>query len=304
MAANGIDRTFTDHAVVDVDPAHPALRSKRYKGGMERLHIALAQVKTLLGEDHNTAAFRRFISQRSQLCGVSQRFFIHALRRDKLRRLTVTECDGAGFIERDDLHLAGFFERNGSFKQDAVFRAHAAAYHDGDRRREAKCARAADDEHGDAARERVAERLPNEHPDDERNNGDADDGRDEHAGNLIGDLRNRCFRGSGIADHADNLGKRGIFSNARCFAAQEAGLVHGRGGNSIAHGLIDRNALAGEGGFVDGAGAFQDNAVYGDILTGTHDEHIAAANLGNGHGDLLTVPHEHGGFRREVHETL
>ena len=63
MAANGIDRTFTDHAVVDVDPAHPALRSKRYKGGMERLHIALAQVKTLLGEDHNTAAFRRFISQ-------------------------------------------------------------------------------------------------------------------------------------------------------------------------------------------------------------------------------------------------
>ena len=99
MAANGIDRTFTDHAVVDVDPAHPALRSKRYKGGMERLHIALAQVKTLLGEDHNTAAFRRFISQRSQLCGVSQRFFIHALRGDKLRRLTVTECDGAGFIQ-------------------------------------------------------------------------------------------------------------------------------------------------------------------------------------------------------------
>ncbi|VFT49573.1 Uncharacterised protein [Escherichia coli] len=99
MATNGIDRTFTDHAVVDVDPAHPALRSKRYKGGMERLHIALAQVKTLLGEDHNTAAFRRFISQRSQLCGVSQRFFIHALRGDKLRRLTVTECDGAGFIQ-------------------------------------------------------------------------------------------------------------------------------------------------------------------------------------------------------------
>ena len=136
------------------------------------------------------------------------------------------------------------------------------------------------------------------------NNGDANDGRDEHAGNLIGDLRNRRFRGGGIADHADNLGKRGIFADARCFAAQEAGLVYGRGGNSIAHGLIDRNALAGEGGFIDGAGAFQDDAVYGDILTGAHDKHIAAANLGNRHGDLLTVPHEHGGFRREVHEAL
>ena len=77
----------------------------------------------------------------------------------------------------------------------------------------------------------------------------------------------------------DDLGKRGVFADARCFAAQEAGLVHRRGGNSIAHGLIDRNALAGEGGFVDGAGAFQDDAVYRDILTGAHDKHIAAANL-------------------------
>ena len=75
----------------------------------------------------------------------------------------------------------------------------------------------------------------------------------------------------------DDLRKRGVLADARCLAAQEAGLVYGRGGDSIAHGLIDRNALAGEGGFVDGAGAFQDNAVYGNILAGAHDEHIAAA---------------------------
>ena len=91
-----------------------------------------------------------------------------------------------------------------------------------------------------------------------------------------------------------------VFADARCFAAQEADWFT-VAASSIAHGLIDRNALAGEGGFIDGAGTFQDDAVYEDILTGAHDKHIAAADLGNGHGDLLTVPHKHGGFRREVH---
>ncbi|WP_216088425.1 hypothetical protein, partial [Shigella flexneri] len=42
MEANGIERNFKDNEVVDVDPDHKALRSKRYKGGMERLQLALA----------------------------------------------------------------------------------------------------------------------------------------------------------------------------------------------------------------------------------------------------------------------
>ena len=47
------------------------------------------------------------------------------------------------------------------------------------------------------------------------------------------------------------------------------------------------------------------HAVYGDILTGAHDKHIAAAEpRETGTVTSLTVPHEHGGFRREVHEAL
>ena len=68
-----------------------------------------------------------------------------------------------------------------------------------------------------------------------------------------------------------------------------------RGGNSVAHGLIHRNALAGQRGLVDGAGAFQDDAVHGDILTGAHDKHIAAcAPRTMGTVTSLTIPDEHG----------
>ena len=34
VTTNSIDRPFADHTVVDVDPAHPTLGGKRYKGGV------------------------------------------------------------------------------------------------------------------------------------------------------------------------------------------------------------------------------------------------------------------------------
>ena len=64
VAADGIYGTFADHPLVDVDAAHPGLGGKRHKGGMQRLEIALAQVKALFGQHHDAAAFRRFIGQR------------------------------------------------------------------------------------------------------------------------------------------------------------------------------------------------------------------------------------------------
>ncbi|MNC74773.1 hypothetical protein D3C75_1261880 [compost metagenome] len=56
---------------------------------MQALHVALAQVKALFGEDHDTAAFRGFIRQRGQLRRVGQRFLLDARRGQKFGRLTV-----------------------------------------------------------------------------------------------------------------------------------------------------------------------------------------------------------------------
>ena len=78
MTANGINGPFTDHPVLNVNAAHAGLRREGNERGVQALYVALAQVKALLGEDHDTAAFRRFIGQRGKLRRVSQRFFIHA----------------------------------------------------------------------------------------------------------------------------------------------------------------------------------------------------------------------------------
>ena len=78
VATDGVNRAFTDHAILNVNAAHAGLRREGHESGVQALNVALAQVKALLGEDHDTAAFRRFISQRGKLRRVSQRFFIHA----------------------------------------------------------------------------------------------------------------------------------------------------------------------------------------------------------------------------------
>ncbi len=111
MTTQRIHRPFADHPILNVDAAHPCLRGEGDKGGVEALHIAFAQVKTLLGEDHNAAAFRGFIRQRRELCGIGQRFFIHAVRRQEVRRLAVAEGDGAGFIQQQHVHIARRFHR-------------------------------------------------------------------------------------------------------------------------------------------------------------------------------------------------
>ncbi|CNT54303.1 Uncharacterised protein [Salmonella enterica subsp. enterica serovar Bovismorbificans] len=100
MTPNRVHRAFTDHPVIDINPAHAALRGKRNKGGMKRLHIAFTQVKALFGEDHNAAALRRFVGQRSELRGVSQRAFVHPSGGNKIGRLAVAERDSAGFIQQ------------------------------------------------------------------------------------------------------------------------------------------------------------------------------------------------------------
>ena len=64
VAADRVNRAFTDHAILDADAAHAGLRREGHERGVQALHVALAQVKALLGEDHNAAAFRGFIGKR------------------------------------------------------------------------------------------------------------------------------------------------------------------------------------------------------------------------------------------------
>ena len=226
----------------------------------------------------------------------------HALGGEHVGHARLALGDRAGFIQRDDLGLAGFFERNGSLEQNPVFRAKAVADHDGHRRGQPQRTRAADDQHGDAARERKADGLAAEQPDGGGQDGERDHRRHEHAGNPVGDLRNRRFRRGGVGDHFDDLGEGRVLADARCLAAQEAGLIRRRGGDAVPDGLIHRDALAGQRGFVHRALALQNHAVHRDAFAGADDEHIAAPHLRNRHGDFLPAAHECCGLRGELHQ--
>jgi hypothetical protein len=64
MATNGVDGAFADHPPIDINPAHARLGGEGDEGRVQRLQIALAQVKALFCQYHDAAAFRRFIGQR------------------------------------------------------------------------------------------------------------------------------------------------------------------------------------------------------------------------------------------------
>ena len=226
----------------------------------------------------------------------------HAGGRTDVRHGRVAGGDGASLVERDDLDAAGLLEGGGRLEENAVFRAHAAADHDRHRCGEAERARAADDEHGDAARERIAHAAPQQQPDNERHERDAHDRRHEHAGHLVGDLRDRRLRGRRVADHLDDLRKGCVLADARGAAFQEARLVHRRGRDGRARRLVGRDTLARERRLVDRARALEHHAVDRDALARADEEHVALLHLLDRDGHLRAAALDGGGLRREFHE--
>ena len=231
-----------------------------------------------------------------------QRLLRHAVGGQDVGHLRLAAGDRAGLVQRHDFGLAGFLQRDGGLEQDAVPGAQAVADHDRHRRGQPQRARAADDQHGDAAGEGEADALTGQQPDGRRHGGDGNDRGDEHAGDPVGDLGDRSLGRGGVGDHLDDLGERRVLADARRLAAEEAGLVDRRGGHRVARGLVDRDALACQRGFVDRALALEHHAVHWNVFARMHDEDVAQADLLDRHGHLLTVTQKHGGLRCELHQ--
>ena len=236
--------------------------------------------------------------------GLQQLLLRHAGSGNEIRDLRLAGGDGAGLVECDDARPARMLKARGRLEKDAVLRAHAAADHDGHRRGQTQRARAADDEHGDAARQREGEFAPDEQPHDRRHDGDRDDRRDEHACDLVSRLGDRRLRRRRVGDHADDLAERGVLADACGLTAQEAGAVDRRGRHAVAGRLVDRDALTGQGGFVDGARAVQHDAVDRDALARADDEDITLFDLRGGDLHLFAVTDDGRRLRREGHEAL
>ena len=114
-----------------------------------------------------------------------------------------------GLVQGNDARPARVLQTCGSFEQNAVFRAHAAADHDGDRRGKAQRTRAADDQYGNTSCQCIADILSGKQPYDRRNYRDQDNHRYKYTGNFICDLRNRKDILSGTKSSRKSNGRSG-----------------------------------------------------------------------------------------------
>ena len=293
------------------------------KGRIAAVNLHAVQLcgQTVSGQSRKIGDFRRVDVCRLGVGenGLGQRVLALAFERGGQRQKLVfadTLCgqdvghlgfaagDGSGLIQRNDLRAARRFQRSCRLEQDAIFCTKAVADHDGDRRRQTQRAGAADDQHRNAAGQCIAELAAQQQPDDGGQHSDGNDRRNKETRHRIGDFCDGCFGGSGIADHLDDLGQRGVLADAGGFAAQEAGLVGGRRRDLVALGLVHRDALAGQGAFVHGAGTLQHDAVHGDVLAGADHKNVAFAYFCDGHADLFAVPKQSSRLGGELHQTF
>ena len=78
---------------------------------MVRVHMAAPDSKLFFSQHHDAAAFRRFIGQGSKLGGFRQLKVIHPGCRQEFVRHSIAEGDGSGFIQHQNIHISGSFNR-------------------------------------------------------------------------------------------------------------------------------------------------------------------------------------------------
>ena len=172
---------------------------------------------------------QRMLTLSFQRRGQGQQFsFCEAFCRNHIRHLRLASGNRSGLIQRDDLRAAGFLQRLRSFKQNPVLRAQAVSDHDCDRCRESQCAGTADYQNSNSAGQRISRILPDEEPDNHRNDCNSDDSGNENSRNLICDLGNRSLCRRSIADHLNNLRQGSILAYAGRFGPDESALIHRR----------------------------------------------------------------------------
>ena len=212
--------------------------------------------------------------------------------------------DGAGLIQQHSIGVAGGFQAGGGLEQDAVFGAHTAANHDGNRRCQAQRAGAADDQHTDTAGQRVSEGLAQQQPDNERQQGDAGNSGYEDAGDFIRRFGQRGLGSGGVPHQADDLGQGGVLANTLGPAGQGAVLVDGGGADRRTGKFIHRHALAGQGGLVHAGNALGNGAVHRDGFTRAYQKQIPDLHLADRQRYLLAIAQHTGCLRGQLHQAL
>jgi hypothetical protein len=115
----------------------------------------------------------------------------------------------------------------------------------------------------------------NEGPRDKRENCCGDYCGDENGGDFVGKTLHRGAAALRFADESYDLRERGFASDAFASHDEAAAGVERAAGELVADGFFYWHWFAGDHGFVYGAGAFEQRAIYGDAFSWPNAKAIA-----------------------------
>ena len=223
---------------------------------------------------------------------------------DDVRDAGLALRERARLVEDHDPDLVQSLQRFRVPEEDAVLGSLPRPDHDRRRRREPEGARAGDDEDGDRVEQGEVEgwRRAGDVPRDERQGGDGEHDRDEDPGDGVGQSLDRRPRALGLLDEADDLGQDRVGPHAGRPVGEGTRGVQRRTDDLVAGTLAGGHALAGDHALVDRRAALQHQAIDGDALTWTDQQHVADDDLFDRDVNLRPEPHDPSSARREADE--
>lgn len=155
---------------------------------------------------------------------------------------------------------------------------------------QAEGTRAGDNEDGDCCGECWGEAgVGEDEVRDQRRNSNYDDNGNENLRDLVNKTLDRGLFGLCVRDQFSHLRQGGVGADAGYFHHEAAGSVQRCAGNFGALGDFNGDGFAGEHGFVDCGGTFDDFTVGGDFLAGAGDENVAEFKLIHRNADFGAV---------------
>ena len=179
--------------------------------------------------------------------------FASAVCRNHIRYPWFSLCYRPGFIKCHNLRFSGFFQRYSRLEENTVLCSHSVTDHNSNRSGKSKRTGTADHQYGYTPRQSKSHCLTGDKPCNNGYHCNGNNSRDKHTRYLVRNLCNGRFRRSRIADHLNNLRKRGIFTDSCRFTADKPRAVQRSGGNCVTDRFINRYALTCQGGFIHSA---------------------------------------------------
>ena len=188
-------------------------------------------------------------------------------------------------------------------KQHTHLCAPASSDHDCNRRGKAQRTGAGNNQNRDGIVQAELHGVTHEHPRSKGQRGNCHYNRNKDTGNFVCHSGNRRFGTACILYHADNLSEGSVFTNLVGAELQIALLADRCSGHLIAHTLLHRHALAGQGTLVYGRTSADHRTVHRNAAAGTDNHDVPHLYIFHRHFNSGITPPDAGGFRAQVHQS-